>query len=71
MAKDIKKVLEEVGDDAYGYSYEQIAKTLGITVREVKKIEASAMKKLSHPKIGKQFKDYINMEIRVDDDHQF
>jgi ribosome-binding protein aMBF1 (putative translation factor) len=42
-------------------SYEEIAKELGITVKEVKDAEASAIKKLRHPKIGKAMKDYLGI----------
>lgn len=42
-------------------SYEDIAKELGITVKEVKKIEASAMKKMRHPRNGKAIKDYLGI----------
>jgi DNA-directed RNA polymerase sigma subunit (sigma70/sigma32) len=42
-------------------SHEDIAKELGLTVKEVKEAEASAMKKLKHPKIGKAFKEYLGI----------
>jgi len=48
-------------------SYEDIAKKLGISVKEVKEAEKSALKKLRHPKIGKAFKTYLgigdNLEV--------
>lgn len=40
-------------------SYEEIAEKLNITVKEVKEAEASAIKKLRHPRIGKKLKNYI------------
>ncbi len=39
----------------------EIAKILGITKERVRQIEAQALKKLKHPKMGKQLKDYINI----------
>jgi DNA-directed RNA polymerase sigma subunit (sigma70/sigma32) len=42
-------------------SYEDIAKKLGISVKEVKEAEKSAMRKLRHPKVGKAFKDYLGI----------
>ena len=42
-------------------SYKEIADELGITVQEVKDAEASAFKKLRHPKVGKAFKDYLGI----------
>jgi len=42
-------------------SYGEIAKELGITVKEVKDAEASAFKKIRHPKIGKAFKQYLGL----------
>jgi len=48
-------------------SYEGIAKKLGISVKEVKEAEKSALKKLRHPKIGKALKAYLrigdNLEV--------
>lgn len=40
-------------------SYEEISEVLGITIKEVKEAEASAIKKLRHPRVGKKLKDYI------------
>ena len=42
-------------------SYEDIAKELNLTVKEVKDAEASAMRKIRHPKVGKQFKKYLGL----------
>ena len=42
-------------------SYEDIAKELGLTVKQVKDAEASALKKLKHPRIGKAFKEYAGI----------
>jgi RNA polymerase primary sigma factor len=42
------------------YTYEEIANKLGLTIKEVKEIEKSALKKLRHPKIGRYLKDYIS-----------
>ena len=42
-------------------SYEDIAIKLGLTVKEVKEAEKSALKKLRHPKVGKAFRAYIGL----------
>lgn len=41
------------------FTLDEIAKILGITKERVRQIEAQALKKLKHPKMGKQLKDYI------------
>ena len=48
-------------------SYEAIAEKLGITVKEVKEAEASAIKKLRHPRNGKAIKDYLGISASGDD----
>jgi len=42
-------------------SYEEIAKKLNLTVQEVKDAEASAIKKIRHPRVGKAIKDYLGL----------
>jgi DNA-directed RNA polymerase sigma subunit (sigma70/sigma32) len=42
-------------------SYEDIADKLGLTVKEVTDAEASAMRKIRHPKVGKIFKKYLGI----------
>ena len=42
-------------------SYEEIAEKLGLTVKEVKDAEASAIKKMRHPKVGKKLKKYLGI----------
>jgi DNA-directed RNA polymerase sigma subunit (sigma70/sigma32) len=42
-------------------TFEEIAEEMGLTVKEVKDAYDSAIKKLRHPKVGKPFKDYINI----------
>lgn len=44
-------------------SYEDIAKKLGITVKEVKEAEASAIKKMRHPRNGKAMKEYLGISV--------
>jgi len=39
--------------------YQEIAKKLGITVREVKEAEASAIRKLKHPKLSRNLRLYL------------
>ena len=48
-------------------SYEDIAKKLNITVKEVKDAEASALKKLRHPRVGKAMKDYLGIQVSGDE----
>lgn len=43
------------------HTLEEIAKKLGITKERVRQIEVQALKKLKHPKMGKQLKEYINL----------
>lgn len=40
---------------------EEIGLILGVTRERVRQIEASALKKLKHPKIGRILKEYIMM----------
>jgi len=42
-------------------SYEEIAKKLNLTVKEVKDAEASALRKLRHPRIGQKMKKYMGI----------
>jgi DNA-directed RNA polymerase sigma subunit (sigma70/sigma32) len=42
-------------------SYEEISNILGITIKEVKAAEASAIRKLRHPRTGMKLKKYLNM----------
>ena len=51
-------------------SYEDIAEKLGITVNEVKEAEASALKKMRHPRVGKAFKTYLGIGT-IDDSSSF
>jgi len=48
-------------------SYEAIAEKLGITVKEVKDTEKSAIKKLRHPRNGKAIKDYLGISASGED----
>ena len=52
-------------------SYEDIAKELGITVKEVKDAERSAMKKLRHPRIGKDIKKYLGISVSAQEHNGF
>lgn len=42
-------------------SHEEISRILGITVKESKAAEASAIRKLRHPRTGMKLKRYLNM----------
>jgi DNA-directed RNA polymerase sigma subunit (sigma70/sigma32) len=41
------------------FTYEEISKIMNIPVQEVKALEASAIKKIKHPRIGKKLKEYM------------
>ncbi|MDR1452069.1 MAG: RNA polymerase sigma factor RpoD [Helicobacteraceae bacterium] len=47
-------------DDESDRTLEEIAKVLNVTRERVRQIEASAIKKLKHPKVGRPFKNYID-----------
>jgi hypothetical protein len=42
-----------------GMSYEEIAQVMGISPDRVRQIEASALKKLKHPKLGRPLKEIM------------
>lgn len=46
-------------DDESDRTLEEIGKALNVTRERVRQIEASAIKKLKHPKVGKALKNYI------------
>ena len=50
-----------ISDPNISMSYEDIAKELGLTVKQVKDAEKSALKKLRHPRVGKGFKNYLGL----------
>ncbi|MDR0665007.1 MAG: RNA polymerase sigma factor RpoD [Helicobacteraceae bacterium] len=47
-------------EDESDRTLEEIAKVLNVTRERVRQIEASAIKKLKHPKVGRPFKNYID-----------
>ena len=50
-------------DDESDRTLEEIGKALNITRERVRQIESSAIKKLKHPKIGRDLKNYIEMNL--------
>lgn len=54
----INENLHICGDSTF--TLEEIAKLLGITRERVRQIEASAIKKLKHPKVGRMIKRLNN-----------
>ena len=52
-------------------SYEEIAKELNLTVKEVKDAETSAFRKLRHPKVGKGMKDYLGITTSFEEVNGF
>lgn len=46
-------------DDASDRTLEEIGKELNVTRERVRQIESSAIKKLKHPKVGKNLKNYV------------
>jgi len=57
----MKKTTKVINNPNIAMSYEEIAKELGITVKEVKEAELSALRKLRHPKLGAKLKKYVKM----------
>lgn len=49
-------------DERSDLTLEEIAKAVGVTRERVRQTEASAMKKLKHPKVSKRLKNYLNDE---------
>ena len=73
MKEQIDKVLDQLNereravirmrfgllDDESDRTLEEIGKELSVTRERVRQIEASAIKKLKHPKVGRDLKKYI------------
>ena len=63
-AQEKREKAEEKSIQGDGMSYQDIAKVLGISILEVKKIERSALKKLSVPNPkNKRMRDYHNIDL--------
>ena len=73
LKEQIDMVLEQLNDreqaviqmrfgilsDESDRTLEEIGKELSVTRERVRQIEASAIKKLKHPKVGRKLKNYI------------
>ena len=46
-------------DDRSDRTLEEIGNTLSVTRERVRQIESSAIKKLKHPKVGRNLKNYV------------
>jgi RNA polymerase primary sigma factor len=46
-------------EDRSDRTLEEIGNTLSVTRERVRQIESSAIKKLKHPKVGKNLKNYV------------
>ena len=54
-----EKLLSMIEDDPNDRTLEEIGKELNVTRERVRQIESSAIKKLKHPKVGKNLKNYV------------
>jgi len=61
MNKELIKKPKTLNNPNIEMSYEEIALELGITVKEVRAAEASALKKLRHPRVGQKLKRYLGI----------
>jgi len=61
MMKAANTTQKTIKNPNISMSYEEIAKQLNLTVQEVKDAEASAIKKIRHPRVGKPIKDYLGL----------
>ena len=52
-------------------SYEDIAKELNLTVKEVKDAEQSAIRKMRHPRNGKIMKEYLGISLSAEEHNGF
>ncbi|NOQ30103.1 MAG: RNA polymerase sigma factor RpoD [Helicobacteraceae bacterium] len=57
--KAVIKMRFGIMDDESDRTLEEIGKELSVTRERVRQIESSAIKKLKHPKVGRQLKNYI------------
>jgi len=47
------------------YSLEEVAKVLGITKERVRQIEQMAIKKLKHPKVSRELRNYTRNDYGI------
>ena len=54
-----KKKTERIHNENGYYTLDEIARMLGISRERVRQIERSALRKLKHPKIARELRDYL------------
>lgn len=60
-AKCVLAKLDQINLYSCDFTLEEIGRILNITRERVRQIEASAIKKLKHPKVGRPLLIYINL----------
>ena len=60
-ARCVLAKLDQLSLYSCDFTLEEIGRILNITRERVRQIEASAIKKLKHPKIGRPIKNYLEM----------